>query len=190
VIDAMEGRAVAVVDVPVAFMLADMDSVVHVRFTNKMVDLLVEIDKDAYKPYVTLEGKDRVFYVPLIKALYGTIRAARLFWYKFSRNLQEWGFVQNGYDSFVVNKMVNGQELTVVSYVVDLKVSHKHEYVNDEFWQQLDEEFGKETPMNKIRGKIHNYMSDYVKMVLQELPNYMIGSAKTPATNNLIDVNI
>jgi hypothetical protein len=110
VINAMECRAVDMVDVPGAFMQADMDSVVHVRFTNKMLDLLAETDKDAYQLYVTLEGNDRVLYVQLIKALYGTIRAARLFWEKLSSKLQEWGFVPNGYDLCLVNKMVNGQQ--------------------------------------------------------------------------------
>ena len=43
VIDALEGREVAVVDVPGAFMQADMDETVHVRFTGKMVDLPSEI---------------------------------------------------------------------------------------------------------------------------------------------------
>jgi hypothetical protein len=35
----MEGREVAVVDVPGAFMQADMDSILHVRFTGKMMEL-------------------------------------------------------------------------------------------------------------------------------------------------------
>ena len=55
VIDAMEGREVAVFNVPGAFMQADMDKLVHVRFTGKMVELLLEIDKDMYGPCVTTD---------------------------------------------------------------------------------------------------------------------------------------
>ena len=55
VIDAMEGREVAVFDVPGAFVQADMDELVHVRFTGKMVDLLLEIDSAMYEPCVTIE---------------------------------------------------------------------------------------------------------------------------------------
>ena len=55
VIDAMEQREVAMFNVPGAFMQADMDELVHVRFTGKMVDLLLEIDRDMYEPCVTLE---------------------------------------------------------------------------------------------------------------------------------------
>ena len=52
VIDALENREVAVFDVPGAFVQADMDELVHVRFIGKMVDLLMEIDEAMYKPCV------------------------------------------------------------------------------------------------------------------------------------------
>ena len=77
-----------------------------------------------YEPFVVYEGKQKVMYVELLKALYGTIRAARLFWEKLTRKLLEWGFVINPYDSCVANKMVNGKQLTVVWHVDDLKISH------------------------------------------------------------------
>jgi hypothetical protein len=95
VIDALEGRDVAVIDVPGAFMQADMDELVHIRFTGKMVDLLLEIDQDMYSPCVVNEGKEKVKYVELLKALYGTVHAARLFWEKLTGKLLEWGFTAN-----------------------------------------------------------------------------------------------
>ena len=79
-IDALEDREVAVADLPGAFMQADMDTLVHVRFVGKMVELLLEIDRPLYEPYVTCERGEKVLYVRLLKALYGTIRAARLFY--------------------------------------------------------------------------------------------------------------
>ena len=72
VIDAMEGREVAVVDIPGAFMQADMDELVHVRLTGKMAELLLEIDPEMYGPYVVKEKGETVLYVELIKALYGS----------------------------------------------------------------------------------------------------------------------
>ena len=59
------------------------------------------------------EGKETVMYVELLKALYGTIRAARLFWEKLSGKLLEWGFTPNPYDSCFMNKNVNGKQLAV-----------------------------------------------------------------------------
>ncbi|MCK7499178.1 MAG: hypothetical protein MZW92_58370 [Comamonadaceae bacterium] len=205
VIDALEGRDVAVLDIPGAFMQADMDELVHVRFTGKMVDLLMEIDPDMYGPCVTKEGKETVMYVELLKALYGTVRAARLFWEKLTAKLLEWGFTANPYDSCVMNKSINGTQLTVAWHVDDLKVSHVESSVVDQFINDMEGEFGKEAPLNKSRGKVHDYlgmtldfsnsgevtitMIDYIKGILHDAPKEMRGSAATPAANHLFQIN-
>jgi hypothetical protein len=205
VIDALEGRDVAVIDVPGAFMQADMDELVHIRFTGKMVDLLLEIDADMYGPCVVMEGKERVMYVELLKALYGTVRAARLFWEKLSGKLLEWGFTANPYDPCVMNKMIEGKQLTVAWHVDDLKASHVLSTVIDQFIADMEDEFGKESPINISRGKIHDYlgmtldfskpgevtvtMVDYIKTTLHDAPKEMRGSAVTPAASHLFQVN-
>ena len=74
-------------DVPGAFMQVDMDELVHVRFSGEMVDKLLEIDHELYSGYVTIERGEKVMYVELLKALYGTLRAARLFWEKLHAKL-------------------------------------------------------------------------------------------------------
>ena len=125
VIDAMEGWNVVVLDVPGAFMQAEIDELVHVRFTGAMVTLLLEIDYEMYNDYIVVEKGEQVMYMELLKALYGTLRAARLFWQKLSKQLiDEWGFIPNKYDDYVVNKMINRHQMTVVWHVDDLKVSH------------------------------------------------------------------
>jgi hypothetical protein len=50
-----------------------VDELVHVRLTGIMVDLLLEIDNDMYAPFVVYEGKEKVLYLELLKALYGTL---------------------------------------------------------------------------------------------------------------------
>ena len=80
VIDAMENRTVAVVDIPGAFMQADMDPGVYMRIDGAMAELLMEIDYDMYHPHMVKEKGKPVIYVELLKALYGTLRAACLFW--------------------------------------------------------------------------------------------------------------
>ncbi len=79
VIDALEGRDVAIFDVAGAFMQADMDEVVHVRFTGTMVDKLLDIDEEMHGPYVVYECMEKVMYVELFKALYGPLRSDHLF---------------------------------------------------------------------------------------------------------------
>jgi hypothetical protein len=66
VIDAYERRDAAIVDVPGAFMQADMDELVLVRFTGVMVDLLLEIDYEMYSPFVVYEGNEKVLYDELL----------------------------------------------------------------------------------------------------------------------------
>ena len=206
VIDAMEGRSVAVLDVPGAFMQAEIDELVHVRFTGAMVTLLLEIDHEMYKDYVVVEKGEQVMYMELLKALYGTLRAARLFWQKLSKQLiDEWGFVPNKYDDCVVNKLVNGQQMTVVWHVDDLKVSHVDRTEVEKFVRKMEETFGKDTPLTVSHGEVHDYlgmtldfrtkgevkinMEHYIDMMLQDAPDEMKGTATTPAAPHLFKVN-
>ena len=129
VIDAMENRTVADVDIPGTSMQADMDPGVYMWIDGAMADLLLEIDYDMYHPHMVEEKGKPVIYVELLKALYGTLRAARLFWETLSRKLQEWGFTINPYDSCVANKELDGQQCTITWHVDDLKISHVDEHV-------------------------------------------------------------
>jgi hypothetical protein len=206
VVDALEGRDVATVDVAGAFMQVDMDGeIVHVRFTGTMVEKLLEIDPEMYQPYVVYEGKEKVMYVELLKALYGTLRASRMFWEKLKGKLLEWGFVPNPYDACVVNKIIDGKQCTVGWHVDDLKVSHVKTKVVDDILDLMDGEFGKEEPMTRSRGKIHDYlgmildfsvpgeltidMVKYVEKIIADMPEEMKGTSATPAAAHLFHVN-
>ena len=159
IIDAWENRKVAVLDVPGAFMQVDMDELVHVQFQGEMVDKLLEIDHDLYASYVSMENGEKVMYVELLKALYRTLWAARLLWEKLQTKLvNEWGFTPNRYDSCVVNKMVDGRQLTVAWHMDDLKISHEKEEALDEFIGMMENEFGQDTPLSISRGPVQQYL--------------------------------
>ena len=79
-IDERERRDVGIVDIPNAFMQADMDETVHMNLEGKMAELLVKIDPKLYRPFILTENGKPVLYVELNKALYGTLKAALLFW--------------------------------------------------------------------------------------------------------------
>jgi Reverse transcriptase (RNA-dependent DNA polymerase) len=85
-IDAKENRDMATVDIPGAFMQVDMDEIVHMRLEGTMADLVVKLSPKIF------EKEINVLYVQLKKALYGTLRAALLFWRKLTEVLQRWGF--------------------------------------------------------------------------------------------------
>ena len=205
VIDAMERRDVATIDIPGAFMQAEMDEVVHMRLEGKMADLLVRINPQLYHKYVVIENGKPVLYVVLKKALYGTLRAALLFWRRLSSQLVTWGFEANPYDPCVVNKKITGKQCTILWHVDDLKISHYDKEVVTSVIEMIEAEFGKEAPLTKTRGRIHEYlgmtidfssegkvkfsMVDYVQTILDEIPADMSGECATPASSYLFDVD-
>ena len=69
VIDAWEGHDVVKVDIPGAFMQADIDEVVHVKFEGERADMLVKLDPKLYRKYVKDKNGKTVLYVELLKAL-------------------------------------------------------------------------------------------------------------------------
>jgi hypothetical protein len=204
-IDAKEEQDVATVDIPGAFLHADMDNLVHMKFEGKMAELLVKLDPKLYRKFVQVEKGKNVLYVELKKTLYGTLKAALLFWKKLSAQLQEWGFVLNPYDWCVANKTTNGKQCTIVWHVDDLKISHVDPEVVTSVIEDLSSVFGIEAPLTVNRGKIHEYlgmtldyslkgkvtitMLEYIKKLLAELPRDMDGDAVTPATGHLFDIN-
>jgi hypothetical protein len=87
VIDAMERRYAATADIPGAFMHADMDELVHIRFEGTLAELLVRINPILYRKYVFIERGSLVLYAKLAKALYSTLRAALHFWNNLTQTL-------------------------------------------------------------------------------------------------------
>ena len=205
VIDAKERRDVATVDIPGAFMQGDQDETVHMRLEGTLAELLTKCDPKLYRQYVITENNKPILYVELIKALYGTLHAALIFWRKLTSKLVEWGFVINPYDWCVANKQIKGQQCTLVWHVDDMKISHVDSRVVDNIIKTLEQEFRKEAPLTIQRGKIHDYlgmvldftnpgkvairMEDYIRNMLTELPEDMEGMATTPATEHLLKVN-
>ena len=108
--DANDHRDVATVDLPGAFMHANMDETVHIKLVGKMAELLVMVDPKLYRKYVKMEHGKPVLYAKLRKALYGTLKAALLFWKLLPSTLQKWGFKVNPYDPCVVNKTIEGSQ--------------------------------------------------------------------------------
>ena len=201
IIDAIERRAVAVIDIPGAFMHSDMDPNVHMKLEGLMAELLLEIDPVAYKPYVTYEKGKPVIYMEMLKALYGTLRAARLFWERLSGVLVSWGFVINPYDSCVANKWIDGAQCTITWHIDDLKISHVKEDVLTKIIEDLKAEFGRLGELSVSRGRRHDYlgmyldysedrvlevdMRPYLATILDDLPKAMKGKAQSPAANHL-----
>ena len=206
IVDAQEGRRVATVDIPGAFMHSEMDEVLHLRLDGPMAELLCKVDETKYRQFMCYEKGKPVLYVQLMRALYGTLQAALLFWINLSTFLTEdLGFELNPYDPCVANKMINGKQCTIVWHVDDLKMSHMEQEVLDEIIGKLTSKYGNEKGLTVQRGKKHEYlgmtieytddrkvkftMVDYIDGLLSEMTDDMKGVAVTPAASHLNEVN-
>ncbi len=76
-------------------------------------------------------------YLHLQKALYRIMTSALLFYRKDILELKEMGFEVNPYDPCVVNKQVDGSQMTVQWHVDDLMVSHSNNKAISGFLIQL-----------------------------------------------------
>jgi hypothetical protein len=78
-IDAKERRDVGTADVTGAYLNAYMTNFVIMKFTGESVDILCKM-RPQYTQFVVVENGVKVLYVRLIKALYGCVKSA-LLWY-------------------------------------------------------------------------------------------------------------
>ena len=117
VIDAHEKRDVMCNDIPNAFIQAPMpvinndDERVIMKIHGPLVSMLVKLDPALYGPYIVFEKGEKVVYVRVLKAIYGMLQAALLWYQKFRNDLESEGYTFNPYDSCVANKNINGSNI-------------------------------------------------------------------------------
>jgi hypothetical protein len=205
VIDAIEGCDVVTADIPGAFLQADMEEDVTIVFEGTEVELLIRIDP-IYKKFkhTTKNGKTLLF-VKLLKAMYGMVLAAKLWYDTLSTVLRKDSFIANPYDPCVMNKTINGKQCTILWHVDDLKISHVDLNVVTTILNMLGKHFAMETALTITRGKRHTYigididysekgtvklsMKDYIQECIDEFPEDTSSPVTTPASNRLFDVN-
>ena len=85
-----------------------------------LVDILCEIEPQ-YNKYVVIEGGHKVLDMHIIKAIYGPLVSALLFYKKLAKDLKKDGFVVNPYNPCLAHKMVNGKHMIVFWNVDDFK---------------------------------------------------------------------
>jgi hypothetical protein len=157
VIDAFEKRDVAIFDVPGAFLQTEMpkDKNVIMIIRDEFVDIMCEVNPE-YIPYVITDKNGRkVLYVKILRAIYGCIESALLWYELYTKTLKDMGFVLNPYDRCVANKVINGKQCTIVFYVDDNKLSHVDPNVVTEILDKISEHFG---DLVITRGKTHDFL--------------------------------
>ena len=128
-------------------------------FEGIVMDMICEIDPSYHKNIIwSKDGKKKFSYGRLVKSIYDTLLGAIIFFNKLSKHLTDHGFVQNEYDMCTFNKMVNGEQITVQFHFDDLKVSHKEQFVLEDFPKDLRDEFGQEDELTENKGLVHEYL--------------------------------
>jgi hypothetical protein len=98
----------------------------------------------------------KVLYVKLIKAIYGCVKSALLWYELFTKSLQGMGFVLNPYDPCIANCIIEGTQCTVAWYVDDNKISHVNPpTVVTSIIEKIEAQFGK---MTVTRGREHVFL--------------------------------
>ena len=96
----------ATADVVGAYFLADFNDHLIIKLIGESVNIMCKANAE-YKRCVTNEKVKPVLYIRLLKALYGCMQLA-LLWYKtFKTKLQKKGLKLNTYDPCVANKYIN-----------------------------------------------------------------------------------
>ena len=201
-IDAKEGRDVAIADVVGAYLLIDMHEYTLVKLIGNSTTIMCKVN-NKYKNYVVIEKDKPVLYLRLKKALYGCIMSVLLWYQTFVGVLMDLGFTLNKYDTCVANLEVQGSQCTVCWYVDNNKISHKDPKVVDWVIRELEERFNK---MTVTRGKEHSFigmdivfrddgkfeitMKNYLRESIEAFDEEISKSAQTTAKGDLFDEDV
>jgi hypothetical protein len=155
-----------------------------------------------YEKFVVYENGVKVLYVLLLKAMYGCVKSALLWYQLFSGTLVDMGFELNPYEPCMANCMIQGKQCTIAWYVDDNKISHVEPGVVTMVISKIDSVFDK---MTVTRGRDHNLlgmqvhfsddnkaiinMKTYIIEAIQESLLGIDREATTPAKKNLFDVS-
>ena len=97
-IDDYEGRDVAIVDVPGKYLHADMPQTegktVLIKLKGNFVDIMCSVNEE-FTPHVVYEGKTKVLYMKFLRAIYGCLESAMLWYNIYVTTLKGMGFELN-----------------------------------------------------------------------------------------------
>ena len=163
-VDAKEGRHKATVDVPNAFMQAQIDTKpgdprVVMVLRGLIVDMLCELDEEKYRSFVTMEKGKKVLRLIVHRAMHGLVQSPMLWYKKWRQDIESQGFTVNPCDPCVAKKMVNGKQLTLLWHVDDVKISHMEEKVVTEFINWMKTMYEDENgTLTVTRGEVHPFL--------------------------------
>ena len=196
-IAAEEEREVATGDIPGAYLHADMSGDIYIVLPEDISAILIKMD-NKYKDYVNNNG---TIIVKLLKALYGCVESAKL-WYEHLRaRLEEMEFKPNPIDICVFNKQIGNNQCTIGIYVDDLIITAKDLDIIERTTREIDYTFdgilwtwgtkhnylGMTFTFNKESKTVNVAMNKYIEELMVKYK--VSGKSKTPCGNDLFDID-
>jgi hypothetical protein len=122
---------------------------------------MCEVNPDYLKD-VRYENGKKTLYLRILKAIYGMIESALLWYDLYSTTLKDMGFEINPYDRCTANKDIDGKQCTMCWYVDDNKISHVDDKVNDMIVDKVEKKFGK---LAGSKGKKHTFLGMDIEFI-------------------------
>ena len=193
-IAASRNMEVATVDIKQAYLNADMESDVFMWIPQPVSDVLCERDRD-FLPFLNKNGK---VLVKLLKAQYGCVESAKLWYNHISNAIIGYGFQISPFDQCLFQKQEGEIWTYITLYVDDLMIVSDDKHRVDETIQQLTDTY---IDITVKRGKVHEYLGMkfdlsnpgevFVSMYTKEIvsDSGVTGTADTPASTDLFEVD-
>ncbi len=100
--------------------------------------MLVEIAPEVYENFVVYEGKNKVLYIKMLRAIYGMLQSSLLYYKSFKRILSPLDLKSIHMIPALPTELSKASSTQPVSWHVnDLKSSHIDSTVNDKFLKWL-----------------------------------------------------
>ena len=190
---------VATVDVKQAYLNADMEGDVYMWIPEPVASILCQRDV-SFLPFLHFNKKrqGRVL-VRLLKAQYGCVKSARLWYEHITKALIEKDFIIHPFDKCIFQRKTGDSWTYITLYVDDLMiVSDEVELVNEVIAKLTDEY----KDLTVHRGKVHDYLGmrfDFSKEgeVFISMESYtadilkgtdIVDTADTPAATDLFEI--
>jgi hypothetical protein len=167
------------------------------KMEGELVGIMCDVCSD-YKKVICYENGKKVLYLELLKALYGCVQSALLWYELFYSTLQGMGFELNPYGACVAKK-VGGKQCTIVWHVDDTKISHEDSKAVSHVIQKREARFGE---MAVTRGKEHVFLGMNISFHKDNTTSIVMNqgghcpfwrghhsrSATTPTKRNLFEI--
>lgn len=174
---------------------------VLLKLEGKFVSIMCEINPE-HRKYVTIENGVEVLYLRILKALYGMIESAPLWYELYVSVLKDMGFKLNPYDMCEENKNINDKQCTIAWYVDNNKASHVDPKMVSAVIQKIEERFpgltitrgnkqtfiGIQMRFMKAEKKDTINMRDYILEAIEDFGEEVSEVVSSPGANWLFTV--